>query len=274
MRTFERTLVVLAVVAVVSMVAMVASARRRSPGAVDGMGAIATDLAVAPDDAPDHAPVDPGPVGSPTPDVTRDPSTSDAPASDAARIAWLLRTRSAGSYFGEMLAASDSMNHRWPDRRHTPMRVWVQELDPATPGWESTFPQLVRDAFSTWADAGVPIHFTFVTDSARGEIHVTWTDRFDEEMTGRTRWAHDRHRWIVGGGILLALHLPDGRPLGRDAVRAIALHEVGHLIGLAHTADAANVMSARVRVSELSEADQVTARLVYSLPPGSLKAPR
>ena len=98
------------------------------------------------------------------------------------------------------------------------------------------------------------------------------TGRAMTSAPGRTRWTHDQHRWIVGGSLLLALHLPDGRPLGRDAVRAIALHEVGHLIGLDHTRDDANIMAPRIRVSELSEADRQTARLVYSLPPGSLKA--
>jgi predicted Zn-dependent protease len=55
-------------------------------------------------------------------------------------------------------------------------------------------------------------------------------------------------------------------------VRAIARHEVGHLIGLDHTEDESNIMSARVRVTDMSEADRATARLVYQLPPGSLKA--
>jgi predicted Zn-dependent protease len=166
------------------------------------------------------------------------------------------------------------MNFRWPDRRHEPMRVWVQELAPGVAGYDATYPQLVRDAFSAWSAAGVPIYFTFVTDSARGDIHVTWIDRFDGMMTGRTRWAHDQHQWIVGGNLLMALHMPDGRVLHANAVRAVALHEVGHLIGLDHTADSTSIMAPRVLVPDLSEADRRTARLVYSLPPGSLKAPR
>jgi predicted Zn-dependent protease len=54
-------------------------------------------------------------------------------------------------------------------------------------------------------------------------------------------------------------------------MRAIALHEVGHLLGLDHTANPDNIMSARVRVRELSEADKATVRLVYAVEAGSLK---
>lgn len=194
-----------------------------------------------------------------------------APVRDPARIAHILSSRGGGTYFGELLEARDSLNYRWPDRQTEPMRVWVQssQLD----AFDAGYPQLVREAFSTWHAAGVPIYFSFTLDSARAEILVTWIDRFAERMTGRTRWAHDRHQWIVGGSIELALHQPDGSPLDRAAVRAITLHEVGHLIGLDHTASEANVMSARVRVTELSEADRATARLVYALPPGSMRTP-
>ena len=54
-------------------------------------------------------------------------------------------------------------------------------------------------------------------------------------------------------------------------MHAIALHEVGHLLGLDHTADTMNIMTPKVRVRELCEADRATMRLLYSLPPGSVK---
>jgi hypothetical protein len=212
-----------------------------------------------------HRAVDPVP-----PAVSITASALPEPERDPDRTARLL-ARAGGTYIGELLAARDSVNHRWPDRRHDPMRVWVQ---PVPPDGDPSFPSLVREAFVTWADAGVPIAFSFTPDSARAEIHIIWVDRFESRMTGRTHWAHDQHGWIVGGNIQLAVHQPDGTRLDADAVRAIARHEVGHLIGLHHATDERNIMSARVRVPELSEADRATARLVYQLPPGSLKAPR
>ena len=195
-------------------------------------------------------------------------STLPAPDVDTARILATLSARGAGTYFDEILAGRDGMNARWPDRLGEPMRVWVQGS--AAPSFDPGFVQIVRDGFSAWGELGLPFQFTFVLDSSRAEIVVTWVDRFDALMTGRTLWTHDQHGWIVGGTIELALHQPDGRPLGPDAVAAIARHEVGHLIGLDHTRDLTSIMAAQVHVAELSEADRRTARLVYDLPPGKL----
>jgi hypothetical protein len=100
---------------------------------------------------------------------------------------------------------------------------------------------------------------------------IGWLDRFDTQITGRTLWSRDRNWWIVNGSIMLALHHTGGEALDEKAIHAIALHEVGHLLGLDHSADSMNIMTARVRVRELSDADRATMKLLYSLPPGSLK---
>lgn len=193
-----------------------------------------------------------------------------APTRDSAMIAFTLSARAAGSHLIELLDERNGWNFRWPDRRLEPMRVWVQEpLD--DPTYQREWVERVRESFSVWSEIGLPLAFTFSLDSARAEVHVTWVDHFDERMTGRTRWMHDRHGWLVGANIQLALHLPDGRAVTGDGVRAIARHEVGHLIGLDHTRDSTSIMAPQVFVTELSEADRRTARLVYELPPGKLR---
>ena len=77
-------------------------------------------------------------------------------------------------------------------------------------------------------------------------------------------------RRVHNGDITIALHHRDGDPLDAPQVRAIALHEIGHLLGLDHTSDPTNIMAPRVRVRELSNADQATIRLLYSVPAGKV----
>ena len=101
-------------------------------------------------------------------------------------------------------------------------------------------------------------------------MHVKWIDRFNEPISGKTVWSRDDSWWIVDGDITIALHHRDGDPLDAPQVRAIALHEIGHLLGLDHTTDASNIMAPRVRVRELSSADQATIRLIYSVPAGKI----
>lgn len=179
-------------------------------------------------------------------------------------------TLGIGTYVDELLDAHDGWNYRWHDRRGAPMRIWVQEPR-ENPAYDASWASHVRESFSVWDGLGLPLTFTFTPDSARAEVHVTWVDHFAERMTGRTQWQNDADGWIVGARIELALHLPDGRRVTGDGVQAIARHEVGHLIGLDHTRDTTSIMAPQVLVTELSEADCRTARLVYELPAGRLR---
>jgi hypothetical protein len=221
-----------------------------------------------------------GAVSAPIANTTAEPRRSRpaaAPVADDANaprdvddIRRRLREGSAGTYVNELLLQRDSALARWPDRRTRPLRVWVQP-ESTTPDFSSGFPDIVRAAFDEWASTGIPLVFTFVADSSKADVHVTWIDRFDEQISGKTLWAHDDDWWIVEANIVLAIHHRGGEPLDSSAVRAIALHEVGHLIGLDHTTDTANIMTPKVRVKELSDADRATAVLLYSLPPGKVK---
>jgi predicted Zn-dependent protease len=59
--------------------------------------------------------------------------------------------------------------------------------------------------------------------------------------------------------------------LDQDAMRAMAMHEIGHLLGLDHTTDSLSIMAPKVRVRQLSAADRATVRLLYALPSGPLR---
>jgi len=198
-------------------------------------------------------------------------SREPPPVRDLGEIRRRLIENQSGTYIGDILAERDSNIARWPDRLSSrPLRVWIQSADKLT-DWNPVYVAQVRDAFTTWVGAGVPVPFTFVNDSSQGDVHVTWVDHFDEQISGKTMWARDDNWWIVDANITIALHHNHGEPLDASAVRAIALHEVGHLLGLDHCADTTNIMTPRVRVRDLSESDKATMRLIYALPPGSVK---
>ena len=221
-----------------------------------------------------------GAVSAPIANASEEPRRArpvDAPVAeeittmrDVEDIRRRLREGAAGTYVDELLLQRDSALARWPDRRTKPLRVWVQPNTP-TSDFSAAFPEIVRAAFGEWMTTGIPLSFSFVRDSSKADVHVTWIDRFDEQISGKTLWAHDDDWWIVEGNIVLAIHHRGGEPLDSSTVRAIALHEVGHLIGLDHTTDTANIMTPKVRVKELSDADRATARLLYALPAGKVK---
>lgn len=181
-----------------------------------------------------------------------------------------IQENQASTYIGEILVERDSSVARWPERRAEPLTVWIQPRTDV-PDFNKIYVEQVREAFEEWDRLQLPVHFTFVNDSASAEVHVNWVDRFSEPISGRTRWTRDDDWMITDANILLALHHNRGETLDYDAMYAMALHEIGHLLGLDHTQDSLSIMAPRVRVRELSDADVATVRLIYSLPAGPLQ---
>lgn len=188
-------------------------------------------------------------------------------AGQPAQLGEELRSWPHRTYLAEILAARDSALMRWPDRSAEPIRVWVQDT-PSLDGFDPAYAAVVREAFSEWGDALLPLSFEFVEDAAAAELRVTWVERFRDAISGRTFWSSDDQGWILSAEIYLALTHSSGERIRGAALRAIALHEIGHALGLDHTADTTSIMATPVRTSHLAEVDRATATRLYELLPG------
>ncbi len=193
-----------------------------------------------------------------------------APALPANEMRRRLAMGESGTYMGSLLASRDSTLTRWPDRLTAPLRIWIADGGQHE-GWDPAFPNAVREAFEYWRETGIPVRFTYVRDSARADVRVSFTPSFPQGISGRTVWSRDTDWWLVSGSIELALSHPAGGFVDLGQLRAITLHEIGHLLGLDHVDDPTHIMSPRVRARDLSEQDRATVRLLYSVPAGSAR---
>ena len=200
----------------------------------------------------------------------------DAETADSVRRAEtraVLDSRAPGTFMGDILRLSDSTLQRWPDRRATPLRVFVSDQGPRNAGRvRDDFLQAVREAFTIWEEVELPVRFAFVTDSALADITVSWVSDFNgDPVLGRTKVVRDFHFWIVRSDIQLATMRRDATgELEPTVMRALAIHEIGHGIGLDHARDTTVIMAPKIRARALSLSDKATAQLLYSVPPGSV----
>ncbi|MBC7843132.1 MAG: matrixin family metalloprotease [Gemmatimonadaceae bacterium] len=200
----------------------------------------------------------------------------DADASDSIRRAdtrAVIGARGTGTFIPDILLLSDSTLQRWPDRRATPLRVYVSDEGPNAIGHvRDDYLQAVREAFTIWESVELPIRFAFVTDSALADITVSWVTDFNgDPVLGRTKVVRDSKFWIVRSDVQLATMRRDASgQLDPTVVRALAIHEIGHGIGLDHSRDTTVIMAPKIRARAITVFDKATAQLLYSVPPGSV----
>jgi predicted Zn-dependent protease len=137
-------------------------------------------------------------------------------------------------------------------------------------GFRDDFVANVNYALGRW-NGVLPLGLSTGADSASADVIVTWTAQLDSGKTGRTDLTWDRRGFIRHAFVTLATHDPNGRLLDSQRMSALALHELGHALGLGHSTVREDALYPIATALELTDRDRRTARLLYELPPGSIR---
>jgi hypothetical protein len=198
---------------------------------------------------------------------------SSAPADSMAPLRSRIRARIAEeadfTYIVGTLLETDSTIRRWPDERLTrPLLVCV--IRNRVDGFRDDFVANLNYALGRW-NGVLPVGLSTGADSASADVVVTWTAQLDSGKTGRTDLTWDRRGFIRHAFVTLATHDPSGRLLDAQRMSALALHELGHALGLGHSPVREDALYPVATALELTDRDRRTARLLYELPPGSIR---
>lgn len=145
-----------------------------------------------------------------------------------------------------IFSVSPALALSWPADRQ-PVPVYIN-ADKSVSGFRAGMPAIVRQAFDEWTMAsGGKVSFLFLDKPADAKIIVHWTnDRSKMQSAredGQTSVIADDKGIVSADILLLTVPPPAMKNLADNYVRRIALHEIGHSLGIAeHSSGTADIM--------------------------------
>ncbi len=173
---------------------------------------------------------------------------------------------------------------RWASE-HGPIVVWLQPRPRGiapTLHTQAEWRAALVDGTLGWSGIVPGLRLTIGQDSATADVRVVWARTLPAAApgdptagalaaltAGRTDLAPDSSGRAVAAVVVLAASAPKGSTYQPRDVRAVAQHEMGHVLGLGHHASPVSIMAPLVGADRVSDADRGVLRALYSLPVGT-----
>ena len=199
------------------------------------------------------------------------------------------QTNSAGAkpdqYTGPMEAGEDYLDEvlqngrviRW-SLAHMPLKIYVERSPLGIRNFQPAFVNQAAKAIVPWVEAlNRQISYVLVNSPEQADIRITWVNTIDtrgHSADGGTAYTAGLTLPDTQNGQLRAMNIKlatfniKGKPQTEKIIGAVAVHEMGHALGLlGHSSHADDIMSAsNESLTTLSRRDVNTIRRLYRLP--------